>query len=170
MTLEEKQKEIVEDFAIYDDWMEKYEYIIDLGKDLPLINEKYKTDEYIIEFRGSTGNSAGYLYTFQATAPYIQKINLTTDTTALNQIGNIYINGVLQSGSSDINFLPNVWYHIVVSVANGSVAQQIWDKGLRFGNRFDGTTGGNGNYQDQIRTFNRALSGAEVLTLYNEIG
>jgi cysteine desulfuration protein SufE len=43
------QHEIISDFMLFDDWMEKYEYIIDLGKDLPLINEKYKTDEYIIE-------------------------------------------------------------------------------------------------------------------------
>jgi cysteine desulfuration protein SufE len=43
------QYEIISDFMLLDDWMEKYEYIIDLGKDLPLINEKYKTDEYIIE-------------------------------------------------------------------------------------------------------------------------
>ncbi|MEN9977843.1 MAG: hypothetical protein RLZZ569_468, partial [Bacteroidota bacterium] len=34
MTIQEKQAEIVADFAIYDDWMEKYEYIIELGKDL----------------------------------------------------------------------------------------------------------------------------------------
>lgn len=49
MTLEEKQKEIIEDFAIYDDWMEKYEYIIELGKDLPKIEEEKKTKDRIIE-------------------------------------------------------------------------------------------------------------------------
>jgi cysteine desulfuration protein SufE len=49
MTLEEKQKEIVEDFAIYDDWMEKYEYIIELGRDLPIIEEDKKTKDRIIE-------------------------------------------------------------------------------------------------------------------------
>ena len=49
MTLEEKQKEIVEDFAIYDDWMEKYEYIIELGKELPIISEEKKTKDRIIE-------------------------------------------------------------------------------------------------------------------------
>jgi len=49
MTLEEKQQEIIEDFAIYDDWMDKYEYIIELGKDLPLIDESKKTDDRLIE-------------------------------------------------------------------------------------------------------------------------
>lgn len=49
MTLEEKQQEIISDFAIYDDWMEKYEYIIELGKDLPKIEEALKTDDRLIE-------------------------------------------------------------------------------------------------------------------------
>lgn len=43
------QRDIIADFMLYDDWMEKYEYIIDLGKDLPILDAKYKTDEYIIE-------------------------------------------------------------------------------------------------------------------------
>lgn len=48
MTINEKQDEIIEDFAIYDDWMEKYEYIIELGKDLPIIDETKKTDDRLI--------------------------------------------------------------------------------------------------------------------------
>lgn len=49
MNIEEKQQEIIDDFAIYDDWMEKYEYIIELGKDLPLIDPSKKTDDRLIE-------------------------------------------------------------------------------------------------------------------------
>lgn len=49
MTIQEKQAEIVADFAIYDDWMEKYEYIIELGKDLPLIDPAKKTTDRLIE-------------------------------------------------------------------------------------------------------------------------
>lgn len=49
MTIEEKQEEIIDDFSIYDDWMDKYEYIIELGKDLPLIDEVKKTDDLLIE-------------------------------------------------------------------------------------------------------------------------
>lgn len=49
MTLEEKQIEIVEEFSVFEDWMEKYEYIIDLGKDLPKIDEQKKTNDRIIE-------------------------------------------------------------------------------------------------------------------------
>ena len=49
MTLEDKQQEIIQDFAIFDDWMEKYEYIIELGKDLPIIDDAKKTDDRLIE-------------------------------------------------------------------------------------------------------------------------
>jgi cysteine desulfuration protein SufE len=49
MTLEQKQQEIIDEFGVFDDWMEKYEYIIDLGKDLPLIAEDKKTDDRLIE-------------------------------------------------------------------------------------------------------------------------
>ncbi len=49
MTLEQKQQEIIDDFSVYDDWMDKYEYIIELGKDLPKIDENLKTDDRLIE-------------------------------------------------------------------------------------------------------------------------
>jgi cysteine desulfuration protein SufE len=48
-TIQEKQEEIVSEFEMFDDWMDKYEYLIDLGKDLPLIKEELKTDERLIE-------------------------------------------------------------------------------------------------------------------------
>lgn len=48
MTLEEKQQEIIDEFAIYDDWMDKYEYIIELGKDLPIIPAELKTEDRLI--------------------------------------------------------------------------------------------------------------------------
>ncbi len=54
MTLEEKQEEIISEFELFDDWMEKYEYIIDLGKELPLIDKDKKTDDRLI--RGCQSN------------------------------------------------------------------------------------------------------------------
>ena len=48
-SIQKIQNEIVEEFSMFDDWMERYEYMIELGKTLPLIDEKYKTDEYIIK-------------------------------------------------------------------------------------------------------------------------
>lgn len=47
-TLKEIQEEIITEFEIYDDWMDKYNYLIELSKDLPLIDAKFKTNEYII--------------------------------------------------------------------------------------------------------------------------
>jgi cysteine desulfuration protein SufE len=49
MTIKEIQEEIIDEFSMFDDWMERYEYIIDLGKSLPIINEEYKLDENLIK-------------------------------------------------------------------------------------------------------------------------
>ncbi|QQR97464.1 MAG: SufE family protein [Sphingobacteriales bacterium] len=44
-SINEIQDEIIADFSMYDDWNDKYEYLIDFGKSLPLIDEQYKTEE-----------------------------------------------------------------------------------------------------------------------------
>jgi cysteine desulfuration protein SufE len=49
MTLNERQDEIIEEFSVFDDWMDKYNYLIELSKDLPEMDSKYKTNEYLIE-------------------------------------------------------------------------------------------------------------------------
>lgn len=49
MKIEDIEQEIIEEFEMFDDWMGKYEYLIDLGKSLPLIDEKYKTEDKIIK-------------------------------------------------------------------------------------------------------------------------
>ncbi len=49
MTIKEIQDEIVDEFSMFDDWDERFQYIIDLGKGLPLIDEQYKTDENTIK-------------------------------------------------------------------------------------------------------------------------
>ncbi|MBS1548646.1 MAG: SufE family protein [Bacteroidetes bacterium] len=49
MTIQEKQKEIVSEFEFLDDWEQKYEYIIDLGKSLPALPEEKKKDDYLIK-------------------------------------------------------------------------------------------------------------------------
>ncbi|WP_374505817.1 SufE family protein [Flavobacterium sp.] len=49
MTIKEIQEEIVDEFSMFDDWMQRYEYIIELGKNLPLIKEELKTEENIIK-------------------------------------------------------------------------------------------------------------------------
>lgn len=49
MTIQEIQEEIVDEFSMFDDWMQRYEYIIELGKSLPIIKEEFKTEENIIK-------------------------------------------------------------------------------------------------------------------------
>ena len=49
MTIKEIQNEIIDEFSMFDDWMQRYEYIIDLGKNLPLIKEELKTDNNLIK-------------------------------------------------------------------------------------------------------------------------
>ena len=49
MKIKEIQEEIVDEFSMFDDWMGRYEYIIDLGKNLPLIKEEFKTDTNLIK-------------------------------------------------------------------------------------------------------------------------
>ena len=49
MTIAEKQNDIIDEFDMFDDWMGRYEYLIELGKSLPLIDEQYKLDENLIK-------------------------------------------------------------------------------------------------------------------------
>lgn len=48
-TIKEIQEDIVDEFSMFDDWMQRYEYIIELGKTLPLIDEQYKKEENLIK-------------------------------------------------------------------------------------------------------------------------
>ena len=49
MEIKEIQDEIVDEFSMFDEWDERYQYVIDLGKSLPLIDEQYKTENNIIK-------------------------------------------------------------------------------------------------------------------------
>ena len=49
MKIKDIQEEIVDEFSMFDDWMQRYEYIIELGKNLPLIKEEFKIDENLIK-------------------------------------------------------------------------------------------------------------------------
>jgi cysteine desulfuration protein SufE len=49
MTINETQDELIEEFELFSDWMEKYENIIQMAKELPLIEEQYKTDDNLIK-------------------------------------------------------------------------------------------------------------------------
>ena len=47
-TMKEKEEELIKEFEMFDDWMDKYNYIIELGKDLPMIDPQFKTEEFLI--------------------------------------------------------------------------------------------------------------------------
>lgn len=49
MTIENIQAELIDEFSMFDDWMERYEYMIELGKSLPLIDESLKTEDRLIK-------------------------------------------------------------------------------------------------------------------------
>lgn len=49
MKIKDIQEEIIDEFSMFDDWDERYQYVIDLGKSLPIIEEQFKTEENIIK-------------------------------------------------------------------------------------------------------------------------
>ncbi len=48
MNIQETELQIINEFSLFDDWMDKYNYLIELGRTLPIIDEKYKTTNYLI--------------------------------------------------------------------------------------------------------------------------
>jgi cysteine desulfuration protein SufE len=48
MTIQEIENKIIDEFSLFDDWMDKYNYLIEMGKTLPILDEKFKTDQYLI--------------------------------------------------------------------------------------------------------------------------
>lgn len=49
MTVNEVQDQVVEEFSLFDDWMDRYNYLIELGRTLPVIDPRFKTNDYLIE-------------------------------------------------------------------------------------------------------------------------
>lgn len=75
MTILEIQNQIIEEFSIFDDWMDKYNYLIEMGKDCPLIDTQYKTNNYLI----NGCQSRVWLH-----ADFVEgKINFTADSDAV---------------------------------------------------------------------------------------
>ena len=48
-SIQDREQEIIDEFEFFPEWMEKYEHLIELGKSLPLIDDRYKTDDNIIK-------------------------------------------------------------------------------------------------------------------------
>ena len=122
-TIKEIQEEIIEDFEMFDDWMQKYEYLIDLGKELAPIEEQYKTEDNLI--KGC--QSRVWLHAQQQDG----KINYTADSDAIMTKGIIAILIRALSGqkaeeivSADLSFIDTIGLKEQLSAtrANGLVS------------------------------------------------
>ena len=49
MNISQIQEELIDEFAMFDNWMDRYQYMIELGKSLPIINKKFNTDDFLIK-------------------------------------------------------------------------------------------------------------------------
>lgn len=75
MTITETQEQIIEEFSIFDDWMDKYQYLIDMSKQMPPIDAQYKTQQHLI--KGCQSN-------VWVNAEFVDgKIHFTADSDAL---------------------------------------------------------------------------------------
>ncbi len=123
MSINEIQDEIIEEFDFFDDWMERYEYIIDLGKKLPLIDDSMKTEERLI--KGC--QSQVWLHAAQEDG----KINFTADSDAVITKGIIALLVRVLSGQpakeiaeSELYFIDKIGLkeHLSLTRSNGLVS------------------------------------------------
>lgn len=134
-TIEEIQSGLVEDFNMYDNWMDKYELIIQLGKELPLIDEEYKTEDNII--KGC--QSRVWLHAEQTD----NKVIFTADSDAIITKGLVSLIIKVLSGhtpkeivESDLHFIDEIGLqqHLSPTRSNGlvSMIKQMKLFGLAF--------------------------------------
>ncbi|MEQ8705446.1 MAG: SufE family protein [Phaeodactylibacter sp.] len=117
------QDEIIEEFAFFGDWMEKYEYIIDLGKSLPIIEEQYKDESHLI--KGC--QSQVWLHADQAEG----KVRFTADSDAVITKGIIALlirvlseQQAAEIASADLYFIDKIGLkeHLSPTRSNGLVS------------------------------------------------
>lgn len=124
MTIEETENEIIEEFELFgDDWEGKYEHLIELGKSLPKIEERYKTDDRLI--KGC--QSRVWLHTKKEN----DKIIYSADSDAIITKGMVALMVRVLSGhtsdeiiNSDLNFINKIGLteHLSPTRANGLIA------------------------------------------------
>ena len=103
MTINELQNNVIEEFADFDDWMDKYALLIDLGNSLPPLEEKYKTESNLIEGCQS-------------------RVWLQAD----------YVDGkILFKGESDAVIVKGI-VSLLISILSGHTPQEILDADLYF--------------------------------------
>ncbi|HEX9980445.1 MAG TPA: SufE family protein [Flavobacterium sp.] len=138
MTIKEIQEEIVDEFSMFDDWDERFQYVIDLGKSLPLIDDRFKTDDNTI--KGC--QSKVWLHAEQDEG----RINFTADSDAIITKGIIAILIRVFSNqkpedilNSDTGFIEKIGLkeHLSPTRANGlvSMIKQIKIYALAFASK-----------------------------------
>ena len=131
--LETREREIVEEFELFDDWMDKYEHLIELGKDLPPIDERYRDEEHLI--RGC--QSQLWLHG----EPEGERVRFTADSEAIISKGLAALLVRVLSGlpakqiaEAELKFLDEIGlkYHLSPTRANGllSMVKQMKLYGL----------------------------------------
>lgn len=136
MTLQEKSQSIVDEFALFDDWMDKYSYLIELGKELSIIDEKFKDQTHLI----SGCQSRVWLHAEEKDS----NVLFTADSDAVITKGIISLLIRVLSGSSpseilsaDFSFLDEIGLksHLSPTRANGLVSMvkqmQLYAKALQ---------------------------------------
>ncbi len=123
MTIQQIQNQLVEDFSFFDDWTQRYEYLIELGKSLPLIDPQYKTPERLI--KGC--QSQVWLYAESKEG----KLHFTADSDAIITKGIVALLVKVFSGhtptdilTADIHFIDQIGLkeHLSPTRANGLVS------------------------------------------------
>ncbi|MBR6879037.1 MAG: SufE family protein [Bacteroidales bacterium] len=120
MTIKEIQKQIIEDFSMFDDWMDRYAMLIEMGKECPIIDDQYRNDQYLI----NGCQSRVWLHAELKDG----KVYYTADSDAVITKGIIYLLIKVFSGqtpqdilSADLSFLDEIGLkeHLSPTRSNG---------------------------------------------------
>ena len=118
MSIKEIQEEIIEEFAMFNDWMQKYDYLIELSKDIPLISQEYRLNENLI--KGC--QSKVWLHAREIDG----KVIYTADSDAIitKGIAALLIRVLSEQKAKDIlenetEIKDNIWWHDLTSFSGG---------------------------------------------------
>jgi cysteine desulfuration protein SufE len=136
VSIESRQQEIIEEFGMFSEWMEKYEHIIELGKELPLIDPQYKTDDNLI--KGC--QSRVWLHAEKDESAHVR---FTADSDAIITKGLVALvirvldgSGPKEIAEADLHFVNDIGLgaHLSPSRSNGlaSMIKQMKIYGLAF--------------------------------------
>lgn len=139
MTIEEKANEVVDEFSMFEDWMDKYAYLIELGKEMPVINEKYKDQSHLI----SGCQSRVWLHADYENG--LVKYTADSDAVITKGIASLLIRVLSNSSteeilSADLSFIDKIGLksHLSPTRANGLVSMikqmQLYAKAIQIKN------------------------------------